>query len=216
MRRTGAALAAILVVGLALAGAARADHSAEMKAREDFAAGRYERALELFAKLYAETLNPVYLRNIARCHQKLHEPDKAIETFNDYLAQGRTITPEERVEIDGYIREMQAMRVQQAEEAKRAEKAKRAAAAPPPPPPPVVIQPLAPPTPPPAPATAGMLVAQPGPPPESESPPFYARWWFWTIVGAAVAGGVVAAVALSGGTTKPPCMYSGVNIYKCQ
>ena len=45
--------------------------------------------LELFAKLYAETLQPVYLRNIGRCRQKMREhPDKAIDTFRDYLAKG--------------------------------------------------------------------------------------------------------------------------------
>ena len=48
-----------------------ADNATELKAREAFAAGRYEDALNLFAKLYAETLHPVYLRNIGRCHQKL-------------------------------------------------------------------------------------------------------------------------------------------------
>ncbi|HVV51344.1 MAG TPA: hypothetical protein VHO06_16865, partial [Polyangia bacterium] len=77
MRRGGTVLGAVLVMLLALAGAAHADHATEMKAREDFAAGRYDEALELFAKLYAETLNPIYLRNIGRCHQKLKQPDKA-------------------------------------------------------------------------------------------------------------------------------------------
>lgn len=221
-------LGAVLVVGLALAGAARADHAAEMKAREDFAAGRYNQALETFAKLYAETLNPVYLRNIGRCHQKLREPDKAIDSFRDYLTKGKTITPEERAEISGYIKEMEALRAEQAEEAKQA-------AVPPATPrtavpeTPAAVQPIAPA--PGLPANAGAssspglapnaqaprptyatepnttLVAQPGPPPE-ESRPFYGRWWFWTIVGAAVVGGVAATVALTGGTIKPACTSS--------
>jgi hypothetical protein len=222
--RRGTVLGAVFIMVLALAGTAHADHASEMKAREDFAAGRYDQALELFAKLYAETLNPIYLRNIGRCHQKLRDPNKAIDAFHDYLAKGKKISADEKAEINGYIKEMEALRDEQAKQA-----------APPPPPPPVVtpappqIQPIPPgPTPempanagvysgpPPAPypnappsayptAPNGALVAQPGPPPE-ESPPLYTRWWFWTIIGAAVAGGVVAAVVLSsGGTTKPPC-----------
>src|SRR5258708_2176226 len=85
----------------------------EMKARESFAAGRYDEALQTFAKLYAETLHPVYLRNIGRCHQKMREPDKAVDAFQDYLAKTKSgkdkISPDERAEIEGYIKEMRAM-----------------------------------------------------------------------------------------------------------
>jgi len=205
---------AVFVVVLALtalSGAAHAATPAEMKARESFAAGRYDEALEAFAKLYAETLNPIYLRNIGRCHQKLREPQKAIDAFHDYLAKGKKISADERTEIDGYIKEMEALRDEQAK-----------AAAPPPPVQPV--QPIAAPpsnpppsyagpppsyAPPPAgygaPPPQGTLIAQPGQTPPSESSPFYTRWWFWTAVGVVVAGGVVAALLLSGGTTKPGC-----------
>ena len=205
---------AVFVVVLALtalSGVAHAVAPGEMKARESFAAGRYDEALEAFAKLYAETLNPIYLRNIGRCHQKLREPQKAIDAFHDYLAKGKKISADERTEIDGYIKEMEALRDEQAK-----------AAAPPPPPP---VQPIAAPqsnppppsyagpppsyAPPPAgyaaPPPEGTLIAQPGQAPPSESSPFYTRWWFWTAVGVVVAGGVVAALLLSSGTTKPGC-----------
>ena len=75
---------------------ATAADSRELKAREAFAAQRYQEALDLFAKLYAETLHPVYLRNIGRCHQKLRQPEKAIDTFNEYLAKEKMITADER------------------------------------------------------------------------------------------------------------------------
>jgi hypothetical protein len=205
---------AILVVVLALSamvGVAHADHAGEMKARESFAAGRFDEALELFAKLYAETLNPIYLRNIGRCHQKLREPQKAIDAFHDYLAKGKKIGPDERAEIDGYIKEMEALREEQAKQA-----------APPPAPvqPIVAPQPAGPPpgyvapgpgyaAPPPAgygaQPPAGSLVAEPGPPPPAQSSPIYERWWFWTAIGAVVAGGIVAALLIPGGTTKPAC-----------
>jgi len=149
----------------------------EMKARESFAAGRYDEALQLFAKLYAETLHPVYLRNIGRCHQKQHEPQKAIDAFHDYLAKAKKVTPDERKEIDGYISEMEALRDEQA----RAQT-----------PPPTVLRPPAaaapPPAPPPSQPTAS-LVATPGAPAAAESSPFYTRWWFWTAVGVVALGG---------------------------
>jgi type II secretory pathway pseudopilin PulG len=225
---TGLAAAVVVVVmALALPGAARADNAAEMKARADFAAGHYDRALDAFAALYAQTLNPIYLRNIGRCHQKLREPDKAIDSFREYLGKAKKISAEERAEIDGYIKEMEELRADQAQAAKPAEPT-------PPPTPPVVapVQPIAP-APPAADSSLGRapgvetplptdktaatttLVAQPAPPPRASSP-FYARWWFWTIVGAAVLGGVATAFALGGGTTKPPCSSSDVNVLVCK
>src|SRR5450755_143016 len=118
IRGGGTVRGAVLVVVLALSamvGVAHADHAGEMKARESFAAGRYDEALELFAKLYAETLNPIYLRNIGRCQQKLKQPDKAIDAFHDYLAKGgKKISSDEKAEINGYIKEMEALRDEQA------------------------------------------------------------------------------------------------------
>ena len=205
-------VALLLALALDDGQARAADHQVneiEMKARESFAAGRYDEALESFAKLYAETLDPVYLRNIGRCHQKMREPDKAIDAFHDYLAKTKTgkrkISADEREEIEGYVHEMEALRDQQA----------HAAAAAPVPVPPVTPVPLAPapgaPTPAlatpalAAPAPAATLTATASPPPATESHPFYTRWWFWTIVGVVVVGGGVAgAVALSGG--KPSCV----------
>jgi hypothetical protein len=211
-------LSAVLVVlMLALAGGAHAagagdpkTRDIEMKARETFAAGHYDQALELFAKLYAETLHPVYLRNIGRCHQKMREPQKAIDAFHDYLAKSPKsgkdkIGADERLEIEGYVKEMEALRDEQAR------------AATPPVPPPVV--PLSPspvgtptaaplPSAPPPDATAppvAVNAAAPAPT-DSENHPIYTRWWFWTAIGVVVVGSVVAAVALSGGTTKPPCV----------
>src|SRR5262245_54199247 len=86
---------AILLGGLG-GTAAAVDKQKEIKARQAFASGRYEEALDLFAGLYAETLHPVYLRNIGRCHQKMRQPQKAIDTFRDYLAKGQKISADER------------------------------------------------------------------------------------------------------------------------
>lgn len=190
-------LGLVLAVALA-AGEAAADRATEMKAREAFAAGRYEDALGLFARLYAETLHPVYLRNIGRCHQKVRQPDKAIDKFREYLAKEKKISAEERTEIDGYIKEMETLRDEQA----------RPAATPPPP----AVQPIVTPNPnpnpypppPPTNTTSATLVAQPQP--VEAGSPIYKKWWFWTGIGVVVAGGVIAAVALSsGGVDRPSC-----------
>ncbi|MDB4979412.1 MAG: hypothetical protein JWM82_164 [Myxococcales bacterium] len=191
----------------------------EMKARESFAAGRYDEALQTFAKLYAETLHPVYLRNIGRCHQKMREPQKAIDAFQDYLAKTKTgkdkITPDERTEIEGYIKDMETLR--------------DAPTAKPPEPVAAPVQPLngTPNGNPNGTTTAAPILAQPAPqpasaanptmivsaPPVGESHPIYTRWWFWTGVGALVVGGVVAAVVLSGGSSREACP-AGVSVCK--
>jgi hypothetical protein len=161
----------------------------EIEARQDFVEGRYQEALDLFARLYAETLHPNYLRNIGRCYQNLKQPDRAITSFRDYLRKAKQISPAERQEIEGYIKDMEDLKAQREREAK---------AAPPPPvepAPPVTPLPSAPP--PPETSTApNVIAATPAqPPPAEQASPLYARWWFWAIVGSAVAIGVGAAAA---------------------
>jgi tetratricopeptide (TPR) repeat protein len=168
-----------------------------MQARELFAAQRYQEALDLYVKLYAEKLHPNYLRNIGRCYQNLGDPDKAIGSFREYLRKARSLPADERSEIEGYIKEMEEL--------------KRQREAPPPPPPkedpvPRVTEPVvtAPPPPPPH------LIATP--PPAEESAPVYKKWWFWTVVGVAVAAGTVGALAASGTfktTAKDPACGAG-------
>jgi tetratricopeptide (TPR) repeat protein len=208
-RRLGsifAVLAFLLASGAAGGAANAADKQTlqlELKAREAFAAGRYDEALQTFAKLYAETLHPVYLRNIGRCHQKMRDPQKAIDAFKDYLAKspktGRDkVTAEERAEIEGYIKEMEALRDSKA-------------ATPAPAPAPVTPLPTAQPAPTPAPAptttepapAAPVVLTAPAPAAEA-STPVYKKWWFWTLVGAAVVGGVVIGVVAASGS-KPDC-----------
>ncbi len=184
-----------------------ADHEMEMKARESFAAGRFDEALQTFAKLYAETLHPVYLRNIGRCHQKLREPQKAIDSFRDYLAKAKNVAPQEQAEIEGYIREMQALQAAQAQSGVGAAgPASPPSSDHPPGPPSLVPGPVVQE----GPATSSPPGATLGPASSSgegtpaASAPFYSRWWFWTAAGVVVAGGIVAAFALSG-TSSPSC-----------
>jgi tetratricopeptide (TPR) repeat protein len=173
-------LAALLMASLAAPAFAAPKDNREMKARELFAAQRYQDALDLYVKLYAEKLHPNYLRNIGRCYQNLGDPEKAIGSFREYLRKARNLPGEERAEIEGYIKEMEDL--------------KHAREAPPPPP---KVDPEPPPprivTPPPS-----VMVVPPPPPRQEESPPVYKRWWFWTAVGVAVAAGTVGALAATG------------------
>ena len=102
-----ASLAAQLPVAIAVA-AARAVDPRELEARRDFAEARYEEALHIFAQLFSESGDPIYLRNLARCYQKLKRPAEAIAGFEDYLVKGN-LAPGERDEIESYIAEMRAL-----------------------------------------------------------------------------------------------------------
>ena len=94
---------------VSLAGPAWAGAPIEINARKAFMTGHYEEAIDLFAQLYSETLHPVYLRNLGRCHQKLGHAAQAIDFFKDYLRKGNSIQPAERAEINGYIADMEKL-----------------------------------------------------------------------------------------------------------
>ena len=196
------ALGALVLVGLLAQptpgqAAPKAKDSRELRAREAFATGRYQEAIDLYGKLYAEKLHPTYLRNIGRCYQKLKEPDKAIDSFRDYLGRLKNIPAAERGEIEGYIAEMEALKKQQA-----ADKAAAAAPA-------AVAAPLVAPVPrlePVAPTPQRPLVTATVPP-APESTPFYKRGWFWGAAAGVVAAGVVGALWAAGVFSKSsdPC-----------
>jgi tetratricopeptide (TPR) repeat protein len=186
------AVVTCLALALLCARASAAADPREIKAREDFVGGRYQEALDLFAKLYAETLHPNYLRNIGRCYQNLGEPERAITSFRDYLRKGKDISPAEHAEIDGYISEMEALKRQQAEASESPPAAEHPA--------PVVPLPSGGSSASPAP----VVIVEPASTPaaSSEAPtPVYGRWWFWALIAAGVAAGVGVAAA-AGAFTK--------------
>ena len=197
----GGLCAWVAVVALAL-GAARAGAEGdprELKAREDFAAGRYQQALDVFAKLYAETLHPTYLRNIGRCYQNMGDADHAIVTFRDYLRKHEAITPEQRAEVEGFIAEMETLKKQRSGVQASSPPSSSLQAQAPPPGSSITPLPAAP-----EPKGGGAapeaLVTQPAHPTEDSSP-VYTRWWFWTIVGAAAVGAGLGIAAATGAFT---------------
>jgi hypothetical protein len=117
-RRAGSYIALLLVLGGPLsagarqvpAGAPAGVEDLDQKAKRLFVAGQYAEAIEILARLYTETSNPVYLRNIGRCHQRLRDPDRAIGAFEEYLLRAKNITRAERDEVRGFIRELEEMK----------------------------------------------------------------------------------------------------------
>jgi hypothetical protein len=201
------------IAALALAlGAARADAAGdqrELKAREDFAAGRYQQALDAFAKLYAETLHPTYLRNIGRCYQNLGDPDHAITSFREYLRKHKTITADERAEVEGFIAEMEELQKKKAAGASGPHPGNANATAQS-----STITPLPTAPEPKSSGTPDALVTKPSAP-AAEEPSVFSRWWFWTIVGAAAIGAGLGIAAATGALTKTQdagCMTG----YNCQ
>jgi len=172
----------------------------ELKAREAFAAGRYEEAIDLFAKLYASSLHPTYLRNIGRAYQNLGVPDKAISSFRDYLRKAKNLQAADRAEVEGYIKEMEALQASQAAAAAKPEPEKPA------PEEPVVTHVPTEPQKPPEPVTVAPLVDNPAPEKDDEGSIFSSPW-FWGGVGVATAAVVVGLIV--GGafdsTNEPGC-----------
>jgi len=119
-------------------------------------------------------------------HGEFRGDAKAISAFREYLRKAKGVSVEERAEVEGYIKEMEALAMR-----KQLEAAPKS----PPPPPPQLAAPATTPT---ASPAAVTLTATPEPAaPASESSPFYTRWWFWTIVGGvAVAGAGLAAAGV--------------------
>ena len=186
-RRGGPASALILILSVAIpcgivCGSAAVGHAApapdkrEVQARKDFAAGRYQQAIDLFAELFAEQGDPVYLRNIGRCYQELGKPADAIRSFRYYLQRASDVSPGERREVEGFIAQLEKEMAARPASGPTAPAAPPAAPAPgpvvsaPPPAPVAAPKPAAPKAapPPPAPVATPKPVT---PPPAAPAPP---------------------------------------------
>jgi tetratricopeptide (TPR) repeat protein len=221
MKRSVHLVAALAVLGLAApqafarkpSAAASQQDDREVQGRALFARGDYQAALDIYVTLFAEKGDAIYLRNIGRCYQKLEQPDKAINSFREYLRRGH-LKPAERSEVEGFIQEMEQLRKRQqaaaaaqppADSAHAAAHSSESATTPPvsttPSAPPPVVTNEAP----------GAVLSQQVAPAPTESSSITGRWWFWTGVAAVVVGGAAAVFAatyrLPGNV--PPCTNGG-------
>jgi hypothetical protein len=85
----------------------------DLKAYEAFLAGHLQKSLELTAALYADFGDPIYLRNLARCHQRLEHTDAAIFYFREYLAKAQGLDAAQVAEVQGFIRQMEQRKREQ-------------------------------------------------------------------------------------------------------
>ena len=100
---------------------AQAQTDPRMKAvKNACASGNFELGVKLLADLYVETNDPIAIYNQGRCYQQNAEPERAASRFREYLRKARDLSPAERAEVEGFIRET---------DAEAATKAQRAAAA---------------------------------------------------------------------------------------
>jgi len=84
----------------------------DMKAYEAFLAGRIQESLELTRALYADFMEPIYLRNLGRCYQRLEHPDAAVYYFRDYLAKEKGLDATQIAEVEGFIQQMERLKLE--------------------------------------------------------------------------------------------------------
>jgi tetratricopeptide (TPR) repeat protein len=92
------------------AGSAAAEEDLDRKAKQLFVAGKYAEAIDILARLYTDTNDPIYLRNIGRCYQRLRDFDRAIASFEEYLLRAKNVSKTEREEIRGFIQDLEALK----------------------------------------------------------------------------------------------------------
>ena len=136
--------------------AAAVEEDLDCKAKQLFVAGKYAEAIDILARLYTDTNDPIYLRNIGRCYQRLRDFDRAIASFEEYLLRAKNVSKSEREEIRGFIRDSEALERDKGAEAR-------------PPAPGSEVRPAAPPAP--APASPPVPAAPIGTGPPVSSPP---------------------------------------------
>jgi tetratricopeptide (TPR) repeat protein len=187
-------IAASLVPAVAVAEEARDDAREEARelsqqARINYNLGRFEQALEGYARVYEVFHHPAFLFNIGQCHRELGRCDRALFFFEGYLREDSAASNR------GLVMELIA-ECRQALERQRSDAAARAGRAEAPhetrAPPPARAEPAAPEEHRVEREVAATAVSPAHDRDEGRRPPVYRRWWFWTILGVAVAGAVTA------------------------
>jgi hypothetical protein len=70
------------------------------------ASGDVAKGIAILGELYAETRNPSYVFNQARCHQKNNQLEQARSSFAEYLRIGTSEPPEDIQRAQGFIKEL--------------------------------------------------------------------------------------------------------------
>ena len=183
-----AALGTLVALALLIAPTARAADPAELKARAEFKRGktaydlgRFEEALAAYSSAYEAKPLPAFLFNMAQCHRQMGNHERAVFFYKRYLSLSPGAKDEATVRklIDDAEAKLAELEKKKAEELKKQEDARAAAA--------LVLTP-APPTEP--------VLPKPGTTPGREaSTPVYTTWWFWTVAAVVVVGAAAGTTA---------------------
>jgi hypothetical protein len=112
MVRSTATLLLVTLLSARLAFAAAPAGSDEdpraVEARQACMSGQVDRGIRLLADYLASTDDATAIYNMARCYQQNGLPDKALLEFREYLRKVKDLAPDERRQVDDYIRELEA------------------------------------------------------------------------------------------------------------
>jgi hypothetical protein len=114
----------VLLVSPALTAAAAAqppaappepeDDPRAVEARKACAAGDVDKGIRLLADYLGSTDDPTAIYNMGRCYQQNGVSEKALLQFREYLRKAKDLTAEDRAEVEGYIRELEAEQAREA------------------------------------------------------------------------------------------------------
>jgi hypothetical protein len=102
----GLALLAALGARPAL-GQAPPNEARVTEARKACLTGDFQRGATLLAELFADTGDPTYIYNQARCYQQNSRPTEAINHFREYLRVAKNLPADVVAETESHIREME-------------------------------------------------------------------------------------------------------------
>jgi hypothetical protein len=94
-------------VAQAQQGAAQEDPR-ELEARTACAAGDVDKGIAILARMFAETSDYTWVYNQGRCYQQNGRTEQALNRFREYLRRGQNLSAEEKSEVEGFIRELEA------------------------------------------------------------------------------------------------------------
>jgi hypothetical protein len=72
--------------------------------------GKYEEAATMFLQLSLDNQDmPVFVRNLGACYYYLHRPEPALSNLREYLHKKKDIDPQDREEVERWIKDMEAL-----------------------------------------------------------------------------------------------------------
>ena len=91
---------------------AQAQDPREIEARKACLVGQVDAGAAILAGLFAETGNPNFVYNQARCYEQNSRPDEAISRFREYLRVAGNLGAEEKTDVERHIAECRGMQAE--------------------------------------------------------------------------------------------------------